>query len=86
MVPVYPEVHLFDPKLALYGGTDGLDVVRVAIAAADRLLLRGGLVVIEHADTQSAAVGQLLLAEGFTEVRAHKDLNKKDRAVSARKG
>jgi len=26
------------------------------------------------------------LAEGFIEVRAHKDLNKKDRAVSARKG
>jgi release factor glutamine methyltransferase len=86
MVPIYPEVHLFDPKLALYGGTDGLDVVRVAIASADRLLLQGGLVVIEHADTQSAAVGELLLAEGFTEVRAHKDLNEKDRAVSARKG
>jgi release factor glutamine methyltransferase len=86
MVPIDPEVHLFDPKLALYGGTDGLDVVRVAVAAADRLLLQGGLVVIEHADTQSAAVGELLLAEGFIEVRAHKDLNKKDRAVSARKG
>lgn len=85
MVPIDPEVHLYDPKLALYGGEDGLDVVRVAIATASRLLLVGGLVVIEHADTQSTAVGELLLAEGFSEIRAHQDLTAKDRAVSARK-
>ena len=85
MVPVDPEVHLFDPKLALYGGDDGLDLVRVVAKTARRLLLEGGLVVIEHADTQSAEVCELLLAEGFTEVRAHKDLAGRDRAVSARR-
>lgn len=84
MVPIDPEVHLFDPKLALYGGDDGLDLVRVVAKTAKRLLLDGGLVVIEHADTQSAEVCELLLAEGFVDVQAHKDLTGRDRAVSAR--
>ncbi len=85
MVPVDPEVHLFDPKLALYGGDDGLDLIRVVANTANRLLAAGGLLVIEHADTQSAAVCELLLAEGFDQVEAHKDLTGSDRAVSARK-
>lgn len=85
MVPVDPEVHLFDPKLALYGGDDGLDLIRVVANTANRLLAAGGLLVIEHADTQSAAVCELLLAEGFGQVEAHKDLTGSDRAVSARK-
>lgn len=85
MVPIDPEVHLFDPKLALYGGEDGLDLIRVVAATASRLLVDGGLLVIEHADTQSAAVCELLLAEGFDRVEAHKDLTGSDRAVSARK-
>lgn len=85
MVPIDPEVHLFDPKLALYGGQDGLDLVRVVAATASRLLIDGGLLVVEHADTQSQAVCELLLAEGFDRVEAHKDLTGSDRAVSARK-
>ena len=84
MVPIDPEVHLFDPKLALYGGDDGLDLIRVVATTASRLLVDGGLLIIEHADTQSAAVCELLLAEGFDRVEAHKDLTGSDRAVSAR--
>ncbi len=85
MVPVDPEVHLFDPKLALYGGVDGLDVIRQVIAVAKRLLQAGGLLVIEHADSQSSQVRELLLAEGFLDVQAHKDLTNRDRAVTARR-
>lgn len=83
MIPVDPEVHLHDPKLALYGGADGLDVIRQVSIAARRLLRPGGTLIIEHADTQSAAVGELLLAEGWHEVTAVKDLTDKDRAVIA---
>lgn len=85
MVPVDPEVHLFDPKLALYGGVDGLDVIRQVILVAKRLLQSDGLVVIEHADSQSMQVCELLLAEGFFDVQAHKDLTNRDRAVTARR-
>ena len=83
MIPIDPEVHLHEPSLALYGGDDGLDVIRVLSGVAKRLLLDGGMLVIEHADTQSQMVCELLLAEGWREVRAYQDLSGKDRAVSA---
>lgn len=83
MVPIDPEVHLHEPALALYGGEDGLDVIRVLSGVAKRLLHEGGMLVIEHADTQSQMVCELLLAEGWRDVRAYQDLAGKDRAVSA---
>lgn len=83
MVPIDPEVHLFDPELALYGGEDGLDVVRQVSTSAKRLLRAGGLLVIEHADTQSTQVCELLLAEGWQRVTAHQDLTGRNRSVTA---
>jgi release factor glutamine methyltransferase len=85
MIPVDPEVHLFDPSLALYGGADGLDVIRIVSSTASRLLRAGGALVIEHADSQSTQVCQLLLADGWRQVTAHKDLTDRYRAVSAKK-
>ena len=83
MVPIYPEVHLHDPKLALYGGQDGLDLIRKVSVTARRLLLTGGTLVVEHADIQSQAVVQLLLADGWNNVQAHQDFNQRFRSVSA---
>ena len=83
MVPIYPEVHLHDPKLALYGGPDGLDLIRKVSETAQRLLLPGGTLVIEHADIQSPAVVQLLLADGWNQVIPHQDFNQRFRSVSA---
>ena len=83
MVPIDPEVHLFDPALALYGGADGLDVIRIVSVTAKRLLREGGTLVIEHADSQSAQVSELLLADGWRQVKAHKDLTDRYRSVSA---
>ncbi len=83
MIPIYPEVHLHDPSLALYGGADGLDVVRSVDSAAKRLLRSGGTLIIEHADMQGEAVRELLLASGWRQVRTHKDLVGRDRATTA---
>jgi len=83
MVPVYPEVALHDPGLALYGGNDGLDVVRVVSQTAKRLLHEGGTLVIEHADMQGEAVRQLLLNDGWRQVRTHQDFNGRDRTATA---
>ncbi len=83
MIPIYPEVHLHDPSLALYGGADGLDVVRKVEEAARRLLRSGGSLIIEHADMQGEAVRELLLASGWRQVRTHKDLVGRDRATTA---
>ncbi len=83
MIPIYPEVHLHDPSLALYGGADGLDVVRKVDESARRLLRSGGSLIIEHADMQGEAVRELLLASGWRQVRTHRDLVGRDRATTA---
>ncbi len=82
-VPRDEEVRLHDPALALYGGDDGMSVIHHVSATAKRLLVSGGALIIEHADSQSDQVSQLLLADGWREVRAHKDLTGRDRAVTA---
>ena len=83
MVPIYPEVALHDPALALYSGEDGLDLIRAISKRAQELLVAGGTVAIEHADMQSEAVVQLLLADGWREIVDHKDFNGRPRAVTA---
>ncbi len=57
MVPREPEVRDHEPRMALYGGEDGLDVVRGVLRTTAILLRPGGLVAIEHADVQGAAAG-----------------------------
>lgn len=57
MVPREPEVRDHEPGLALYGGDDGLDVVRGVLRTAALLLRPGGLLVVEHADVQGPAAG-----------------------------
>jgi release factor glutamine methyltransferase len=99
-VPRDPEVRDYDPALALYGGADGLDVIRGVIRVAGRLLRPGGLLVIEHADVQGDAVAGLLehaapmrpasTADGdpavrWSQVRGHLDLTRRPRFVTARK-
>jgi len=54
-VPRDIEVSLHDPPIALYGGPDGLDLVRAVIDTAMRLLRPGGLFVVEHGDLQGDA-------------------------------
>jgi release factor glutamine methyltransferase len=83
MVPIYPEVALHDPGLALYGGDDGLEVIRVVSQTAKRLLRPGGTLVIEHADMQGEAVRHLLLKDGWRQVRTHQDFNGRDRTATA---
>jgi release factor glutamine methyltransferase len=82
-VPRDVEVKLHDPDLALYGGVDGMQVMRLVLATAKRLLVPGGALVVEHADSQGGQVCELLLADGWQDVRSHKDLTGRDRAVTA---
>ena len=82
-IPRDVEVKLFDPELALYGGEDGMDVIHKVSATAKRLLLPGGALIVEHADSQGTQVCELLLADGWREVVSHQDLTGRDRAVTA---
>jgi len=82
-IPRDPEVRLFDPELALYGGDDGLDVVRHVSTTARRLLHSGGLLVLEHGEVQAAQIAALLTADGWTAIAHHRDLLGRDRATTA---
>lgn len=82
-VPRDPEVRLYDPPTALYGGPDGLDIVRVLSVRARALLRPGGLLVIEHAEQQGASIRALLEADGWRATATHPDLTGRDRATTA---
>lgn len=82
-IPRDPEVRLHDPEIALYGGEDGLDVVRRVSATARRLLRPGGTLVLEHGELQAAAIAELLRHDGWTTVVHHRDLLGRDRATTA---
>lgn len=82
-IPRDIEVREHDPALALYGGEDGMDVMHVVSRRALELLVPGGFLVVEHADNQAGVVADLLVEGGWKQVRSHKDLSGRDRAVSA---
>jgi release factor glutamine methyltransferase len=82
-IPVDLEVKLHDPSIALYGGEDGLDVIRRISSRALFLLRPGGQLVLEHANTQAPAIGELLLTQGWKEVISGVDLTGKNRMISA---
>lgn len=82
-IPRDPEVRLHDPAMALYGGADGLDLVRVLSTRAQALLRSGGALVIEHGELQGAEIRALLDADGWRATATHRDLLGRDRATTA---
>jgi len=80
-----PEVVVYDPRLALDGGVDGLDAYRAIIPAARGLLAQGGLLALEFGLGQGDDVAGLLRAESFGELNFRLDLNGRKRIISARR-
>lgn len=77
-----PDVREHEPKLALDGGTDGLDFVRRIVEAAPKHLEPGGLLALEIDSKEAAETAELLVKAGFTDVRIARDLAKLERVVS----
>lgn len=82
------DVRLHEPRSALDGGPDGLDVIRRLIANAPQHLASQGKLLIEISGEQVDAVSQLLTANGnYGDIAVQKDLAKQPRVVRAvRKG
>jgi release factor glutamine methyltransferase len=78
-----PEVRTHEPRAALEGGADGLDVYRRLVPAAAARVRQG--VIFEVGAGQAAAVAELLRVAGFAEVRVWKDLAGVERVVGARR-
>jgi release factor glutamine methyltransferase len=62
------DVQRFEPRLALDGGADGLDVVRRVIVAAGRLLRANGWLLVEVGGAQDEALAPDLAASGFRSI------------------
>lgn len=73
-----------EPERALFGGEDGLEVIRRLVAEAGDHLSPGGWLGIELAPEQAEAVERMLVERGFEEVERHLDLAKRPRVVGAR--
>ncbi|QLY32133.1 peptide chain release factor N(5)-glutamine methyltransferase [Nocardia huaxiensis] len=79
-----PEVADHDPHRALFGGPDGLSVIRPMISTIARLLRPGGATAVEHDDSNGSGAAALFGAHGgFVDVLEHPDLAGKPRFVSA---
>ncbi|MBQ1188511.1 MAG: peptide chain release factor N(5)-glutamine methyltransferase [Peptococcaceae bacterium] len=76
---------LQEPRLALWGGNDGLYFYRKITAEAGAMLKPGGWLIFEIGWTQGPAVEQLLKNAGFEQTEIIKDWQGLDRVVCGRK-
>jgi release factor glutamine methyltransferase len=81
-----PEVREFEPPSALFGGHDGLQLVRRLVSHAPALLARDGLLIFEFGAGQDEAVEAIVRAEaGLTLLDVKHDLQDIPRAALAQK-
>jgi release factor glutamine methyltransferase len=79
-----PEVRLFEPRLALAGGPDGLAIHRRLISAAVRLLTPGGILAMEVGAGSAPACAELVQAHGgYRDIRTIQDQQGIERIVWA---
>ncbi|SQI29664.1 HemK family methyltransferase [Rhodococcus coprophilus] len=82
--PLEPEVADHDPHSALFGGPDGLSVIKPMVSNIARWLRIGGAAAVEHDDTNGALVAELFAQRRvFGDVVEHYDLAGKPRFVVA---
>jgi release factor glutamine methyltransferase len=78
------DVRDFEPRIALDGGLDGLDVVRRVVNVARRRLRPGGVLAVEVGAGQAPAAEALLSEAGFVEARRNADYGGHERVVSGK--
>jgi len=79
-----PEVSRHEPRAALDGGPDGLGVIRRIVAGAPPVLKPGGWLLMEIGEEQAGPLASLMAAEGFSGIRARRDLNGVERYIGGR--
>ena len=77
-------VRRYEPAEALFSGPTGLEALQAIAAGAPKHLRPGGWLVVEHGDTQGAAVRALFTAAGFEDVCTFRDLSGLERCTEGR--
>jgi release factor glutamine methyltransferase len=78
------DVKRFEPKLALDGGKDGLDVIKKVIYKSKSILKKLGLLAIEIGYGQHYKVSQILKEQNFKEELLVKDYKSNVRCILTR--
>jgi release factor glutamine methyltransferase len=78
-----PEVRDFEPRVALDGGADGLDLIRRLVrgTGAQGVLAQGGGLYLEVGSGQAEMVAELMRRAGYEDVQAREDLAGVSRVV-----
>lgn len=83
MAGLDPEVRLYDPRLALDGGADGLEAYRAIASAVAPHLAPRGILAFELGADQATAVESILRSCGLEPIGRRRDLAGRDRVVLA---
>jgi release factor glutamine methyltransferase len=79
-----PEVRVYEPRVALSGGEDGLEIIRRIVIEAPRYLGHGGMLLMEMGYGQAEAVAGLFNeSRSFCRIEIKKDLAGVERVVKA---
>lgn len=79
-----PEVRDFDPRAALDGGVDGLDIYRRLAKEAGPFLKPGGKLMVEFGDGQAEAIHQVFVDEKWIVEAVKEDYSHRARILVAR--
>ena len=78
------EVIKYDPEIALFAGSDGMEAYKRIIPNLAKFLNPDGLVVLETGASQGNKVKKIMNEVGFTDAKIVKDLSGKDRLVAVK--
>ncbi len=78
-------VKNYEPKMALYGGIDGFDIIEKVIKKSKIVLKNNGLLAMEIGQGQSYSVERLLKNNGFYILKIIKDYQNIKRCILANK-
>jgi len=76
-----PDVRLWEPHLALFAGTDGLDAYRVIAAGLARHLTAGGRALLEHGQDQGVGIARIFTGTHEFVTSHHNDMSGKQRVI-----
>jgi release factor glutamine methyltransferase len=79
-----PEVRR-EPRLALDGGSDGMDLIRLIAAQGKEYLKPQGSLFFEAAPDQMKTIAGILENSGFTGIKTFPDLGGRERVIKAAK-
>ena len=71
-----------EPRIALDGGEDGLDLIRRIITEAPQYLETGGALALEADPSQMETLALLMTTRGFSQLKQYRDLAGMNRVIS----